>query len=202
MKKTNFFKLLMVGAVTLSLGLASCNYVNEKDFAEVCDRVSAVELSIADLTTKLNAIEKGNYVTDVTKVDGNTIRVTYKTGSPIDIELDGGDGPGPGVGFVKLGDDGNWYIDGKDTGIPAVGPAPKVEDGKWVFPSLNEDNELVWDIEGDSVLLSAYATQINGVWTLYIPNAAGSKFEAIKLPSMSSGLGKIDILGWMWRRRC
>ncbi len=196
MKKTNFFKLFMVGAFTLSLGLASCNYVSESDFEEVCDRVSAVELSIAELTTKLNAVEAGNYVTDVTKNEDGDLVVAYKTGSPTIVELDHPtDGPGdpPSVGFVALGENGNWFIDDEDTGIPAIGPAPKVEDGKWVFPTL-VDGEIEW-VEGEEVIYNAYVTNANGVWTLHIADADG-ELQAIPLPSGTTGIAKIEVLGW------
>ncbi len=195
MKKTNFFKLLMVGALTLSLGLSGCNFVKESEIEDICETIDLMKTDIAGLNTRLNAVEAGNYVTDVTKVDGNTIRVSYKTGTPVEIKLDGIGGPGPELPAITIGSNGNWYFDGEDSGYSVFGPAPKVEDGKWLFPVMTEDG-VEWE-EGEDAIYNAYVTKANGVYTLYITDSATGELTPIQLPSASSGVTNIELKGWV-----
>ncbi len=199
MKKTNFFKLLMVGAVTLSLGLAGCNYASEKDLEDLCKKVDVMQTDINDL----KALLAGDFVKDVTKTDDG-LRITYGTKAPIDLEMPGGGS------IVTIDSNGQIIIDGTatgryttdgqgtDGGVTVFYPK-KSEDGKnWLLPTgVDEEGEAIYEV-GPSTLPGGYVIkdETTGIYTLYIPNAAG-EMQEIELPSVDSELNKIDIIGWI-----
>jgi hypothetical protein len=169
-----------------------------EDFDAVCERVDALETKYDELNAKITAMK---YVVSVTKNETGFL-VTPSEGAPLQIDFPITEGPGPGAGpvgglFIK---GGNWWTEADDketdTGIPVVGPSPKIEDGKWLWPTLNADNEIVWEA-GEKVLCSAYAVNNNGVWTLWLPTADGTDLQEIKLPAAGDNAGKIDIIGWV-----
>ena len=200
MKKTSFFKLLMVGAMALTVGLTSCNKgPSQDDFDKVCERVSTLENDVATIKNKLTVL---GVVEDIKKdpQDPYKLNVTYTNGNSAVIDLPRvptSDGPS----FITV-EDGKWYIDGKDTGINVGALAPRInteKDGEhfWEFPVLNDKNEIVWKA-GPKAIAAAYAVNNDGAWTLYLPSKDHTKLQAIALPSVGAGgLAKIDILGWV-----
>ncbi len=198
MKKTNFFKLFLVGAVALTVGLSGCtNYVSEKDFKAACAEIDALQNDVDELERQLNAL--GTAVKDVT---GNEceLTVTYTNGQSAKINIPCEGGTGGGSSFITI-KDGKWWIDGKNTGFDANELTPRInseEDGNhfWEFPVLNDKNEVVWE-PGEDVIAAAYAVNNNGVWTLWLPTEDHTELQAITIGEGGGGLNKIDILGWV-----
>jgi hypothetical protein len=202
MKKTNFFKLFLVGAMALAVGFTSCeDSASQKDFETLCEEVDALKSSVEEIQTKLNSL--GDAVKDVRQDpnDPNKLTVSYTNGNTADviINIEHPDSVPGGTSFVEI-KDGNWWIGGKDTGYEAGELAPKLnEDGTaWLFPVVNAEGAIEW-AEGPAVTASAYAVNNDGQWTLYLPTEDGSELQAIALPgeNTSAGLNKIDILGWV-----
>ncbi|MDR2882296.1 MAG: hypothetical protein LBU98_00730 [Alistipes sp.] len=201
MKKTNFFKLLMLGAAALTLGFAGCqNGPSDKEFEELCTRMTTAENSINDIQTEIN---KG-FVTKVDKKAGttNTWVFTYNNGSTFELTVDGS-GPGPtGGDYLSVGENGNWMIGSTDTGAKASATTPKIQkdatDGKlyWYFPVVGADNKIEWS-RGEEAIAASYVTEVAGAWELWIIDANGKMIEKpIIIGASASGLTKIDILGW------
>ena len=92
----------------------------EDDIKALDDRVSALESTVADLQSQ---IEAGAVITSVTQSD-NGITVTLSNGQSYEITngKDGANGAdGADGSVVEIGENGNWYIDGEDTGMPSRG---------------------------------------------------------------------------------
>lgn len=154
MKKKNFFKLLTVGVLSLALGFASCNYVKETEFQDLCKRVDATELSIKEIQAALSGM---SYVKSVVSgPESGQITVTDKNDAKTIITIGGGVGTTPtGMLIVK---DGEWYIDNVATGMKVNEMMPRIvatpAPGHWEFPVLI-DNKFVWTIIPNSEIAEA-----------------------------------------------
>ena len=114
MKK--FFRMVMaLSLVGGAFAFTGCTDY-EDDINALDDRVSALESTVADLQSKIDA---GAVITDVTETaDGVT--VTLSDGSTFTISNGKAGAPGS---VVTIGANGNWFIDGVDTGKPSQGAA-------------------------------------------------------------------------------
>ena len=162
----------------------------EDDINALDDRVSALESTVADLQSQ---IEAGAVITSVTQSD-NGITVTLSNGQSYEITngKDGANGAdGADGSVVEIGEDGYWYIDGVKTEYPATSEgaagkdAPTVyyvpgtegdEEGFWVKVTEEEGKEPVREVTDITWLPEGTLT---AVWnpetqTLYIYNAEGS----------------------------
>ncbi len=203
MKKTNFFKLLMVGAAALALGFTSCqNGPSQGDFDKLCERVDALEEGLQALQKKVDGLE---YVKSVTKTETNDATVyTVTHGNPagtLEIVVPKGGNVGvPNSAWLKIGENGNWFINDVDTGEAAIATMPRIKvDGDqryWEFPVI-EGNDIAWK-RGESAPAYSYAVEGAGGWTIWMPTKEDPKtLVAITISKSSGGLGKIDILGWV-----
>ena len=186
MKK--FFRMVMaLSLVGGAFAFTGCTDY-EDDINALDDRVSALESTVADLQSKIDA---GAVITDVTETaDGVT--VTLSDGSTFTISNGKAGAPGS---VVTIGANGNWFIDGVDTGKPSQGAAgadgkpgadgddadivfyrPNMETGNWdkVTISAETGEETVeptqdsWRAEG----VTAVWDEENG--TLTFDNVEGS----------------------------
>ena len=102
---------MLFGALTL----ATVTYVGCKDYDDDIDnlqtQIDANAAGLAELQAKVNA---GNWVTDVKTITGG-FEITFNNGNKYSI-VNGKDGS-----VVKIGANGNWFIDNVDTGKPARG---------------------------------------------------------------------------------
>ena len=118
MKK--FFRMVMaLSLVGGAFAFTGCTDY-EDDINALDDRVSALESTVADLQSQ---IEAGAVITSVTQSD-NGITVTLSNGQSYEITngKDGANGAdGADGSVVEIGENGNWYIDGEDTGMPSRG---------------------------------------------------------------------------------
>ena len=109
--KKNFVRVMLFGALTL----ATVTYVGCKDYDDDIDnlqtQIDANAAGLAELQAKVNA---GNWVTDVKTITGG-FEITFNNGNKYSI-VNGKDGS-----VVKIGANGNWFIDNVDTGKPARG---------------------------------------------------------------------------------
>ncbi|MDR2894453.1 MAG: hypothetical protein LBU97_03210 [Alistipes sp.] len=189
MKKTNFFKLLMVGAMALSIGFSSCG-VSKGDFNKACERIDALESGLAALQAKVDGLE---YVKSVVATDEGWL-VTPSTGSPLLISFDGP--TGGSAGTLSIGGNGNWFIGSADTGFKANAMTPRIVDGYWEFPVF-DGGEVVY-VQGEEAVAASYAVQTDAGWSLWMPTKDdASKHVEIKIPGAGANVGKIDILGWI-----
>ena len=98
-----------------ALALATVTYVGCKDYDDDIDnlqtQIDANAAGLAELQAKVNA---GNWVTDVKTITGG-FEITFNNGNKYSI-VNGKDGS-----VVKIGANGNWFIDNVDTGKPARG---------------------------------------------------------------------------------
>ncbi|MDR2912414.1 MAG: hypothetical protein LBV38_03835 [Alistipes sp.] len=195
MKKTNFFKLLLVGTMAFALGFSSCaKGPSDKEFQDLCEQVNAMETR---LTTLEGVLTGGtSMVVDVTSKNDGTIDVTYANPTKtVNVKVAGA-GTGE-LGEITIGADGNWYSKGADTGFKVIPENPRInaETHMWEFPVV-KDGKIEW-IAGEKAVAAAYAVNNGGAWTLWLPTSDHTGLQEIKLPSASVGLGKIDILGWV-----
>ena len=109
--KKKFVRVMLFGA----LALATVTYVGCKDYDDDIDnlqtQIDANAAGLAELQAKVNA---GNWVTDVKTISGG-FEITFNNGNKYSI-VNGKDGS-----VVKIGANGNWFIDNVDTGKPARG---------------------------------------------------------------------------------
>ena len=109
--KKKFVRVMLFGA----LALATVTYVGCKDYDDDIDnlqtQIDANAAGLAELQAKVNA---GNWVTDVKTITGG-FEITFNNGNKYSI-VNGKDGS-----VVKIGANGNWFIDNVDTGKPARG---------------------------------------------------------------------------------
>ena len=109
--KKKFVRVMLFGALTL----ATVTYVGCKDYDDDIDnlqtQIDANAAGLAELQAKVNA---GNWVTDVKTITGG-FEITFNNGNKYSI-VNGKDGS-----VVKIGANGNWFIDNVDTGKPARG---------------------------------------------------------------------------------
>jgi hypothetical protein len=202
MKKTNFFKLFLVGAIALTVGFAGCqDSVSQKEFEEACARITSVEKSIDEIKNLLNTL---GVVKDIKSdpADPYKLNVTYTNGNSAVINIPKTPGDGGTTDFLTI-KDGKWYINGKDTGEMANNLSPRIntddKDGQyfWEFPVV-ENDDIKW-VKGPKAIAAAYAVNNNGQWTLWLPTKDDmTKLTPIAINSGSGGpLSKIDILGWV-----
>ncbi len=211
MKKTNFFKLLMVGATALALGFTSCQKgPSQGEFDDLCKRVSTLETDYATLKGQLEGLE---YVKSVVKTTDNAEKVEWtvthggkSTGGTVVITVPKGDGSGggptPDYLWVK---DGNWYIGDTNTDQKAISVVPEIRvdaaDDKpyWYFPVIGADKKITW-VKGANAIAASYAVELpdGAGWQLYLPDKTGKTLKGpIKIAGADSGIYKIDILGWI-----
>ena len=189
----------------------------EDDIKALDDRVSALESTVADLQSQ---IEAGAVITSVTQSD-NGITVTLSNGQSYEITngKDGANGAdGADGSVVEIGENGNWYIDGEDTGMPAKGEkgdkgdqgepgenAPTVyyepgtegtEEGFWIKVTeeegkepVRENTNITWLPEGTLTAVWNSETQ-----TLYIYNAEGANGEPVVISSTTGMVTSVDLV--------
>ena len=134
-----FYGALLVGSLFLAGGMVSCSDYDD-DINSLNERVDALEKTVAELQ---KAIEAGAVITSVDDTE-NGVKVTLSDGKTFEL-TNGTDGT-PGS-VIKIGDNGNWFIDGNDTGKPSrgekgeqgeQGPAGEDgKDGKYYIPGEN-----------------------------------------------------------------
>lgn len=127
--KKKYLSIALFGALlTVSLGtFTSCKDYDD-DINGLDQRVTAVEKSVAELKTR---IEAGAVITSVTP-DNNGVTVTLSDGKTFQLK-NGTNGTNGSV--VSIGANGNWFIDGKDSGMPSQGA--KGEQGEQGKPGDN-----------------------------------------------------------------
>ena len=166
----------------------------EDDIKALDDRVSALESTVADLQSKIDA---GAVITDVTETEDG-VTVTLSNGDSFTLTNGAAGTPGS---VVTIGENGNWYIDNVDTGKPSRGEEgaagadadivyyrPNMETGNWdkVTISAETGEETVEPTEE-----SWKAAGVTAVWdeengTLTFTNVEGSD-EPIVI-SLSTGM--------------
>ena len=182
--KKKFVRVMLFGA----LALATVTYVGCKDYDDDIDnlqtQIDANAAGLAELQAKVNA---GNWVTDVKTITGG-FEITFNNGNKYSI-VNGKDGS-----VVKIGANGNWFIDNVDTGKPArgekgetgatgpqgpqglTGPAgksPFIGDGTGEFEKdywyFYDDATDKW-VKGDYSSATVYAVQNEGLpsFTLHV----------------------------------
>lgn len=137
--KKKFYGALLLGSLLLAGGMVSCSDYDD-DINSLNERVDALEKTVAELQ---KAIEAGAVITSVDDTE-NGVKVTLSDGKTFEL-TNGTDGT-PGS-VIKIGDNGNWFIDGNDTGKPSrgekgeqgeQGPAGEDgKDGKYYIPGEN-----------------------------------------------------------------
>ena len=189
--------------VTSTGTFVSCKDYDD-DIDEINKELSDIKSQIAALQTEVSS---GNWVTNLTPIDGG-FTVTFKNGASYSITngKDGADGkPGadgqPGADGkgteLKVTEDGYWEINGKKSPYLAVTEddlkevkVPYVNGDKmWVFFD-KDGNEVVSEYNANG---ATYAVEVNGVWTLNIPDANG-EMQAVELPTAGSMISEIEIL--------
>ncbi len=191
--KKNFFKFLLLGALTFAVG---AGFVGCKDYdGEIEDlqgEIDAMKLSISEIQAKLS----GKIVKDVTG-SGNVLTVTYVDGStPSTITVTNGTGANPGN--LSIGNNGNWFSGTTDTGIPVYGK-PKIEDGVWSFPAVS--NGAVTYVKSNIPASGSYIVRNpDGTISLWIAARGETELQEINLPTASTGVTEIEFLGWMWNK--
>ena len=208
MKK--FFRMVMaLSLVGGAFAFTGCTDY-EDDINALDDRVSALESTVADLQSQ---IEAGAVITSVTQSD-NGITVTLSNGQSYEITngKDGANGAdGADGSVVEIGEDGYWYIDGVKTEYPATSEgaagkdAPTVyyvpgtegdEEGFWVKVTEEEGKEPVREVTDITWLPEGTLT---AVWnpetqTLYIYNAEGSNGEPVVISSTTGMVTSVDLV--------
>jgi hypothetical protein len=114
MKKTNFFKLFLIGAMSLAIGFTSCqDSPTQKEFEELCERVDGMEADIDELRDLINGYHEGTtppagkYVTDVVlSEDGTKLLVSYTEGADREITLP----VGGKIPYVVENEDGSYTL--------------------------------------------------------------------------------------------
>ena len=192
MKK--FFRMVMaLSLVGGAFAFTGCTDY-EDDIKALDDRVSALESTVADLQSKIDA---GAVITDVTETEDG-VTVTLSNGDSFTLTNGAAGTPGS---VVTIGENGNWYIDNVDTGKPSRGEEgaagadadivyyrPNMETGNWdkVTISAETGEETVEPTEE-----SWKAAGVTAVWdeengTLTFTNVEGSD-EPIVI-SLSTGM--------------
>ena len=208
MKK--FFRMVMaLSLVGGAFAFTGCTDY-EDDINALDDRVSALESTVADLQSQ---IEAGAVITSVTQSD-NGITVTLSNGQSYEITngKDGANGAdGADGSVVEIGEDGYWYIDGVKTEYPATSEgaagkdAPTVyyvpgtegdEEGFWVKVTEEEGKEPVREVTDITWLPEGTLT---AVWnpetqTLYIYNAEGSNGEPVVISSSTGMVTSVELV--------
>ena len=208
MKK--FFRMVMaLSLVGGAFAFTGCTDY-EDDINALDDRVSALESTVADLQSQ---IEAGAVITSVTQSD-NGITVTLSNGQSYEITngKDGANGAdGADGSVVEIREDGYWYIDGVKTEYPATSEgaagkdAPTVyyvpgtegdEEGFWVKVTEEEGKEPVREVTDITWLPEGTLT---AVWnpetqTLYIYNAEGSNGEPVVISSTTGMVTSVDLV--------
>ena len=197
-KQFKFFLTSAAIAVAL-VGAVSCQKDLSGDVDELKTKVTELTNKLNDLQSK---IDNGEIVTNVEKTTGGikvtTNKGTYdivngtngadgKDGKDGKDGTDGKDGKdGKDGSVVKIGDNGNWFIDDVDTGVAASGKDGKDgKDGSEVTIGSNGN----WFIDGKDTGL--HAGGISAVWadkTLTIYDEKGEVIAAIDLISKLKGL--------------
>jgi hypothetical protein len=171
-KQFKFFLTSAAIAVAL-VGAVSCQKDYSGDIDELNKKVTELTQKLTDLQTK---IDNGEIVTNVEKISGGIKVTTNKSSYDIVNGKDGADGKdganGKDGSVVKIGDNGNWFIDGVDTGVAASGgkdgkDGKDGEDGK--DGKDGKDGSVVtigengnWFIDG--VDTEVHASGISAVW--------------------------------------
>ncbi|WP_163173230.1 hypothetical protein [Bacteroides sp. 51] len=130
-KKFLNFMLLGAFAFALSSSFVACSSDDyDDDIKRLEELIDANKKSIDALNT---TIANGQWVKSVTPIS-NGVKITLGNDTSYEI-TNGKDGADGGAGtagsVVKIGDNGNWFIDNVDTGVPAKGQDGKDgEDGK------------------------------------------------------------------------
>jgi hypothetical protein len=198
MKKTNFFKLLLVGSLALSFGgFVGCT-------GDLEDRVGTLEKKVGDIETFISTLQSTGYIKSATK-DGNKLVVVAVKGSKeetITYEPTNIPGGSTVTGSVITKEDGFWVFDGEKTAYKVVpdGPAginmPEVRDDKfWYF--WNPDLTPTAGYEKSAYYAGAWATvDGNSTITIMALNDKG-EIKSITMPTSSAaaGLTKLEILG-------
>ncbi len=111
--KKNFFKFLLLGALTfvVGAGFVGCKDYDD-DINEMEKRISLIEKSIEEIEEAIKP-GSGDFVTNVSK-QGNNLVISYSKAPDKPIELDGAGG---GNGY-SIGEDGYWYKGGVKTSTP------------------------------------------------------------------------------------
>ena len=182
----------------------------EDDINALDDRVSALESTVADLQSQ---IEAGAVITSVTQSD-NGITVTLSNGQSYEITngKDGANGAdGADGSVVEIREDGYWYIDGVKTEYPATSEgaagkdAPTVyyvpgtegdEEGFWVKVTEEEGKEPVREVTDITWLPEGTLTAVwnSETQTLYIYNAEGSNGEPVVISSSTGMVTSVELV--------
>ena len=208
MKK--FFRMVMaLSLVGGAFAFTGCTDY-EDDINALDDRVSALESTVADLQSQ---IEAGAVITSVTQSD-NGITVTLSNGQSYEITngKDGANGAdGADGSVVEIGEDGYWYIDGVKTEYPATSEgaagkdAPTVyyvpgtegdEEGFWVKVTEEEGKEPVREVTDITWLPEGTLTAVwnSETQTLYIYNAEGANGEPVVISSTTGMVTSVDLV--------
>jgi hypothetical protein len=207
MKKTNFFKFLLVGAFALSLGFVGCkNY--DDDIKKLNERVDLAVKNIEEVKATLRSMTS---IESVTKgEDGKTLTIVYwKDGKKETIEFVDTNTQ-DGVGTIITKEDGYWKFGDEKTAYKVVPDTSTGGDPVVVnLPYIDEEDGYWYFYEGDDYVKSdyfgagAYCT-VEGPdsWIIYVWNKTAGSYEAIpvsKANGSSSGVAvsKIDVLGWI-----
>lgn len=211
--KKKFYGALLLGSLFLAGGMVSCSDYDD-DINSLNERVDALEKTVAELQ---KAIEAGAVITNVQSTE-NGVTVTLSDGKTFEVKNGTNGTPGS---VVKIGDNGNWFIDGIDTGKPSRGEkgeqgeqGPAGVDGKdgcWYMPGEDgywhkqyyaEDGTVVDEVTDNKwtdtikkdVVCVIYDTE-NGY--LQIKNAEGMKEgETINIP-ITSNLKSLAVIPYV-----
>ncbi|MDR1671273.1 MAG: hypothetical protein LBR57_02015 [Alistipes sp.] len=115
MKKTNFFKLLLVGAFSLSLGFVGCKDYGD-EIKEIKENINLMKADLDKVRAQLNSMD---WVKSVTMNEGkNELTLVYmKNGVEGTLTFTS---PTPGSKITKS-EDGFWVFDGEKTKYPVAG---------------------------------------------------------------------------------
>lgn len=123
MKKNFLLKFFLFTVVATLVTFTSCQDYDD-DIAKLDGDITSLRTQVSALQAK---IDNGAVITSVTPT-ANGVVVTLSNGESFTLTngadgapgADGADGADGSV--VKIGDNGNWWIDSVDTGLPARGP--------------------------------------------------------------------------------
>lgn len=200
--KKKFYGALILGSLLLGGGMVSCSDYDD-DINNLNQRVDAVEKSISDLKA---AIEGGVTINEIQTTENGII---VKTSGGDYTITNGKDGKAGST--VKIGDNGNWWIDGVDTGMPSKGndgvgtPGADGKDGIYYKPNATTGTWWKYDpnVEGDTgtdtgesylapgTITAVYDT-VNGELVLH--NVEGAPEGTVVIPIYASELQSIALI--------
>ena len=150
-----------LGLLVLSclLLLSSCY---KDDINSLKDDVNKLKEQMARYETLLNALSNNLYVTSYEQRNGYYI-LTMSDGSQLTVR--------DTSAFIKIGDNGNWFIDGEDTGIAASGTNEATSvaigsNGNW-FINGEDTGVKAAGQDGQSGAEIISISMVDGVMTFY-----------------------------------